>query len=306
MVMDVDTDVLRWFQEVADGHTVTEVSEVYRVSQPAVSRALGRLEKELGTALLRRSGRVLRLTLAGVTFKRHVDALIHDLDDGIAAVNQLVDPQTGTVNVAFQASLGAWLVPELVAAFRADHPQVRFTLTPSDDVLGSSMVAEGQVDVEFTSRRPGNPAVTWRRLFSEPLLLATPPGHPLGSRPTVWLAAAAEEDFIVLPRPWALRGLTDRLCASAGFEPRVAFEAQDLSTIRGFVAAGAGVAVLPAMGENPAQRLPGAPALTEIADPGALRDIGVSWPRERRLLPAAEQFRRHVVSSIRRSAQAEP
>jgi DNA-binding transcriptional LysR family regulator len=300
----METDVLRWFQQVADGHTVTEVSEVYRVSQPGVSRALARLEKDVGTALFRKSGRVLRLTLAGATFKRHVDALMHDLDDGIAAVNQLVDPETGTAHVAFQLSLGSWLVPDMLAGFRALHPQVTFRLTHSDDTLGSSMIAEGRVDVEFTSRRPHNPAVTWRRLFSEPLLLATPPGHPLGGQPSVWLAAAAEEDFVVLPRPWALRELTDQLCVGAGFEPRIAFEAQDLTTVRGLVAAGLGVAVLPAMGENPAERLPGAPALSEIADPGALRDIGLSWPRERRLLPAADLFRRYVVSSVRRPAQA--
>jgi DNA-binding transcriptional LysR family regulator len=300
----VETDVLRWFQEVADGTTVTEVSEVHRVSQPAVSRALARLEKEVGTALFRKSGRVLRLTLAGVTFKRHIDALIHNLDDGIAAVNQLVDPETGTVDVAFQLSLGSWLVPETVAGFRTAHPHVHFRLTHSDDTLGSSMVADGRVDMEFTSRRPRNPAVTWRRLFSEPLLLATPPGHPLGRQPTVWLAAAAEEDFIVLPRLWALRGLTDQLCAGAGFQPRVAFEAEDLSTVRGFVAAGLGVAVLPAMGENPAERLPGAPTLTEIADPRAFRDIGVSWSAERRLLPAAELFRRYAISSVRRPTQS--
>ena len=91
----MDTDALRWFQQVADGVTVTEVSEVDGVSQPGVSRALARLEREVGTPLLRRSGRVLRMTQAGSAFKRHVDALLHQLDDGLAAVSQLVDPETG-------------------------------------------------------------------------------------------------------------------------------------------------------------------------------------------------------------------
>lgn len=83
----MDTDALRWFQQVADGVTVTEVSEVEGISQPGVSRALARLERELGTPLLRRSGRTLRMTHAGSAFKRHVDALLHQLDDGFAAVN---------------------------------------------------------------------------------------------------------------------------------------------------------------------------------------------------------------------------
>ena len=80
--MGMDTDALRWFQLVADGYTVTEVSDVFGVSQPGVSRALARLEQEVGTPLLRRSGRVLRMTHAGTAFKRHVDNLVNDLDDG--------------------------------------------------------------------------------------------------------------------------------------------------------------------------------------------------------------------------------
>ena len=61
----MDTDALRWFQQVADGTTVTEVSELERVTQSGVSRALTRLEAEVGTPLLRKSGRTLRMTHAG-------------------------------------------------------------------------------------------------------------------------------------------------------------------------------------------------------------------------------------------------
>ena len=94
--MGVDTDALRWFQLVADGHTVTDVGAVEHVTQSGVSRALARLEAEVGTPLLRRSGRTLRMPPAGAAFKHHVDALLHQLDDGLAAVQQLIDPETGT------------------------------------------------------------------------------------------------------------------------------------------------------------------------------------------------------------------
>ena len=82
--MYVDTDAVRWFQQVADGMTVTEVSELERVTQSGVSRALTRLQLEVGTPLLRRSGRTLRMTHAGSAFKRHVDAMLFQLDDGPA------------------------------------------------------------------------------------------------------------------------------------------------------------------------------------------------------------------------------
>ena len=101
---------------------MTEVSDVFGVSQPGVSRALARLEQEVGTPLLRRSGRVLRMTHAGAAFKRHVDSLVNDLDDGLAAVDELVDPEGGVVTLAFPLSLGSWLVPGLIRAFRQRPP----------------------------------------------------------------------------------------------------------------------------------------------------------------------------------------
>ena len=79
-------------------------------------------------SLLRRSGRTLRMTHAGAVFKPHLDAMLHHFDDGIAAVSQLIDPDTGAVVLAFQQSLGTWLVPDLVRSFRAARPGVGFRL----------------------------------------------------------------------------------------------------------------------------------------------------------------------------------
>ena len=152
--MNVDTDSLRWFQQVAEGITVTEVSELSAVTQPGVSRALRRLEAELGTPLLHRSGRRLQMTQAGEIFKRHVNTLLHQLDDGIAAIGQLIEPDTGTVAVAFQQSLGTWLVPDLVRTFRAARPGVRFQLTQVRDELHSAALDGGQADLEIGTRGP--------------------------------------------------------------------------------------------------------------------------------------------------------
>src|ERR1700735_4954834 len=122
----MDTDVLRWFKLVAEGATVTEVSEAEMVTQSGVSRALARLEAQVGTPLLERAGRTLRLTRTGEVFKPHVDRLLADLQAGLDAVAQSVAPETGTVAVAFPQSLGSWLVPDPLGSFRAAHPRAWF------------------------------------------------------------------------------------------------------------------------------------------------------------------------------------
>jgi len=293
--MDMDTDALRWFQQVADGTTVTEVSELEAITQSGVSRALARLEAEVGTALLRRSGRTLRMTHAGSVFKRHVDALLHQLDDGIAAVNQLIEPDTGTVALAFQHSLGTWLVPDLVRSFRATHPDVGFQLTQVRDELHSAALDDGQADLEIGTRRRRDPALHTRQVAMEPLRMALPRDHRLAKQQRIRLAEVSEELFVSLRPAAALRNLTDELCEAAGFRPAVIFEGDDLSTVRGFVAAGLGVAIVPAPRAGSPEAAAGPVLYRQILEPRAAREICLTWSAERRLLPAAELFRQHVI-----------
>ncbi len=294
----MDTESLRWFQLVADGYTVTEVAEVFDVSQPGVSRALARLEQEVGTALLRRSGRVLRMTHAGVAFKRHVDSLVNDLDDGLAAVSELLDPQGGVVTLAFPLSLGSWLVPGLIRDFLRDRPRVRVVLertSVGEPGRVSSLLATRRADVELTAHRVLQPDVGWARVLVEPLVLAVAPGHPLAGRGPVSLREVAAEPFVMRTAPSMMRSQTLELCAGAGFEPDIAFEAEDLPTVRGLVAAGLGVAVVPAMG-LPAPTTFARTRLLPLSDAGAQREVGLAWLSGRPLLPSAEAFRRFVLS----------
>ena len=289
----METQGLRWFQQVADGATVTEVSDLEHISQPGLSRALARLEAEVGTPLLRRQGRTLRLTEAGAAFKRHVDTALHELDDGLAAVEQLLDPETGVVGAAFERSMGTWLLPQLVQSFRRNHPGIRIRLHHSPEDAGSA-------DVQLTSRRPSEPGRHWQRLLSEPLVLVVRPGHRLASVGLLPLASAGGEPFVVLRGPSPFRELHDSLLAGAGVEPDIAFEADDLGTVQAFVAAGLGVALVPASAVADRCEAVG------LADPGARREIGLVWSRTRRMLPAAVLFRDHVLAQAARGHLAVP
>ncbi|GAA1158616.1 LysR substrate-binding domain-containing protein [Ornithinicoccus hortensis] len=295
----METRDLRWFQQVADGSTVTELSDLEGTTQPGISRALARLDREVGTPLLHRSGRTLRMTHAGAAFKRHVDALLHELDDGLAAVHQLVDPETGTVTLAFHPSLGTWLVPDLVSSFRADHPDVRFQLLPRSDATIATVGTRSGVDMELSTVRPHTGDAEWRGLLEEPLVLAVPAGHRL-ARATqadgpIDLAEAADEPFVLLHPGSLLRQTTLDLCTRAGFTAYPAFECEDLATVRAFVAAGLGVAVVPR--PAPYAEPPGGPVRhLPLGDRFAVREVGLAWSPERRMLPAARLFHEHMLA----------
>jgi DNA-binding transcriptional LysR family regulator len=331
----VDTDVLRWFQRVAEGATVTEVSEEEMVTQSGVSRALARLEQQAGTPLLEKSGRTLRLTGAGQVFKPHVDRALAHLRGGLDAVAQFISPETGTVAVAFPQSLGSWLVPDLLGSFRAVHPDVSFRLTHVRDELHGLPLDGGAADLEIGTRRfrtgpqdmrPGDLLVHIQHIATEPLRLALPRTHRLAGPqaspraasavpsvdgapstaavpavpgvPGIRLADVAAEPFIALRTGSALRKLGDDLCAAAGFRPRVVFEGDDLSNVRGLVAAGLGVAIVPATRAGSPVAGEGPVLYPPILDAGAERSIYLTWPADRALLPAVELFRAHVIDMV--------
>lgn len=283
----MDVAVLRWFQLVADGATVTEVSDLEFTSQPTISRALTRLSDEVGTPLLHREGRLLKLTRAGAAFKRHVDAVLHHLDDGLAAVAQLMDPERGTVVLAYQASLGAWLVPQLVADFQAEHPEVRLELRS----LRDERTPATEPDLELSTRQL--PDRQWRVLLREPIRVVLPPGHPLTGRQEIPVEELAGEPLVMMRASSQLRLATDALFAAAGVRPRIAHEVDDLPSLYGYVAAGLGIALAP--------ERPGEVVLRDL--PGRVfRDVGLSWATDRPLLPAAVLFRDHVLHNAHRLA----
>ena len=290
---------MRWFQQVADGATVTEVSDLEMVSQPGVSRALARVERSVGAPLLYRSGRTLRMTAAGVAFKAHVDALLHQLDDGLAAVQQLVDPETGTVRLAFQPSLGSWLVPDLVRSFRVDHPDIRIQPQSKAEEHAPVVGVGSEIDLELSTWRPPHQGFSWRSLAREPLRLLVPADHRLAGRTPLPLGEAAEEPFVMIRSTSLLREQSVELCRRAGFSPQVAFVVDDLPTIGGYVAAGLGVAIVPAVWESAA--VPSSARLRhlELSDKEAWRDVGMAWSTQRRMLPAAALFRDHILRRAR-------
>jgi len=195
-----------------------------------------------------------------------------------------------------------------VRSFRARHPGVQFRLTQVRDELHGLPLDGGIADLEIGTRRfrtrpedmrPGDLPVRTEPIGTEPLRLALPRAHRLAERGRIRLKDVAREPFIALKPTSALRKLADDLCRQAGFSPAIVFEGDDLTNLRGLVAAGLGVAVVPApRAVTPEAAADGPVRYLEIADAGAMRDIYLTWSAERPLLPAAELFREHVVSRV--------
>ncbi|WP_461122792.1 LysR family transcriptional regulator [Saccharothrix stipae] len=271
----------------ADEH-VTHAADAVGVPQPTVSRWLAALGTSLGAPVVVRSGRRVRLTRAGRLLCEAADRALTALEAGQRAATEEVSPERGVVALGFLHLLGRSLVPTLVSSFREDHPSVRFRLVQNSrqDILAD--LVDGVVDLALVSPPPTDPAFAHAVVREEELILVVPPGHRLAGRASVAVAELAGEEFVGLEPGYGLRQITDDLCAAAGFAPALAFEGQETETVRGLVAAGLGVALLP-HADSPS----GLPEIPLI--PRAAREIALAWLAEAPLPPAVRAFRDHAL-----------
>ncbi|MFJ6719348.1 LysR family transcriptional regulator [Streptomyces sp. NPDC091259] len=282
---------LAYFVAVARHEHVTRAAQELGVPQSTLSRAMVRLEQDLSVTLFARKGRTVALTTAGRTFLASARRALGEIARAAESVQQDADPASGKVAFGFLHTLGSETVPGLIRAFRADHPRIRFSLVQNYGEAMLERLRAGELDLCLTSPVPDAPDLVARRLDEQRLRLVVPDDHRLAGRKRVRLAEAAEETFVTLEPGYGLRRITDDLCAEAGFTPRVAFEGEEAETLRGLVAAGLGVALLP----PPAVARPGVVELTVTA-PRAIREIGVAWRDGHPDTPPVAEFKRFLLS----------
>ncbi|MER5290860.1 LysR substrate-binding domain-containing protein [Streptomyces pharetrae] len=282
---------LAYFAGVARTEHVTRAAQEMNVPQSTLSRAMVRLEQDLGVELFARRGRTVALTPAGRTFLTSVERALAEIERAAEEVRADADPATGKVAFGFLHTMGTETVPGLIRAFRAEHPRVRFSLVQNYGEAMLERMRAGELDLCLTSPVPDAPDLVARRLDEQKLRLVVPADHRLAARKRVRLAEAADESFVTLEPGYGLRRITDALCAEAGFRPKVAFEGEEAETLRGLVAAGLGVALLP----PPAVPRPGVAELTVTA-PRAAREIGVAWMAGTVDTPPVAAFKKFLLS----------
>jgi DNA-binding transcriptional LysR family regulator len=290
----VEWQQLEYFHTVARLQHMTLASEALAISQPALSRAIGRLERELGVPLFERNGRSIALNRYGRLFLRRADRMLKEFAEGKQELEDLLHPERGELSLGFLHTLGVQSVPDLIKAFRDDHPDIRFQLHQNSTQYLLDQLASGDVDLVLASPRETKLQIRWAELWSEELFVVVPNGHRLAGSGSIQLEDIRGEPIISFKQGYGLRKITDKLFQEAGFSPDIRFEGEEAHTIAGLVAAGLGVAILPEM-----KGIDSGLTLLSVRNPGCRRAIGIAWMEGRYLSPAAERFRQFVIDYIR-------
>ncbi|MFC7548074.1 LysR family transcriptional regulator [Plantactinospora sp. GCM10030261] len=245
----MQTELLEVFRTVARHGSITAAAQELAYTQSAVSRQIATLEAEAGARLLDRLPRGVALTEEGRCLLPHAEAVLDRLTAArreLAAVRGLTG---GRLRVgAFPTSVAA-LVPRALAAFRDAYPKVELSLVEGRTPALVERLWAGDADVAVVSAAPDQHLDTARvdleHLLDERLLVAVPRTHRLARRRTVRLTELADDAFI------AGSATTEETLLRAslrpGFRPRVDIVAAEWTGKLGCVAAGLGVALLPAL-----------------------------------------------------------
>jgi DNA-binding transcriptional LysR family regulator len=247
----LDVRRMRVLREVAARGSFSGAAESLSFTQSAVSQHVAALEREAGTQLVERGRRGVRLTDAGQLLVGHADAILSRLECAEQELAALAGLRGGRLRLISFQSGGATLAPRAVAAFHAEHPEVELSLQEAEPEQAAARLRAAEADMALVYDHPamnepfGDLELT--HLLDDAYEALLPAGHRLAGRRRVRLADLADEPWICSTDHCGCRLITETVCREAGFDPRVAFEADETSAAQALVAAGVGVTIMPGL-----------------------------------------------------------
>jgi len=241
---------LRYFVAVAEELHFTRAAERLHIGQPPLSQQIQMLEEEVGARLLDRSRRWVRLTEAGKLFLDDARRILALAADAAETARLAERGAVGRLRIGFTSSTPLTEVfNKAVNAYRRQFPAVTLNFTEMSTLRQIDALRDRSIDLGFI--RPPEfelpPDIAVQSLRHDPLVLVMPVNHPLVRRRAVAIAELAEFAFVTFRADagTGVQVLVQRLCREAGFEPKIAMQAGEGSTLIGLVAAGCGIAILP-------------------------------------------------------------
>ncbi|SIS52011.1 LysR family transcriptional regulator [Alicyclobacillus vulcanalis] len=284
---------LEYFVAVAMHQSFRRAADAIRVSQPALSRSIQKLEGDLGAPLFVRTAQGVRLTPYGEAFLPHARQALAEVATGVRKVSELAGQERGTLQVGLIYSLGTRFLPDIIRSFTRSHPgvTVRLSEAPTQKLL--QQLDQGEIDIAFCTPQRA-PHLNCVEILREELVAIVPPDHALAQRASCRLTDLAHEPFVAYARESGIRHVIEKYCAEAGFAPRVAMEGVEDLTVAGLVAAGVGVAVVPL---NP--QLTQLPVRALKLQESCTRSVYMVWHAHTPLSPVARAF----ISFVKRMCQ---
>jgi DNA-binding transcriptional LysR family regulator len=275
----MDVRQLRYFIAVAEERHFGRAAERLHMAQPPLSQHIRRMEAEIGAPLFHRTTRRVELAPAGEALLERARRLLADLDVAVDDARRAARGEHGKLAIGFTGSATYSVLPAVTAAMRDELPGVHLTLhgemfTPAQ----VEALVEGSIDLAILRPPVHRSEIELEIMRRERLIAVLPAHHPLVEQPTVSVGDLADQPLVAYSPHFrsVLHDAVERTCDAHGFMPKVAIEVKETATMIAFVAAGLGVALVPASVAH--MRLSGA-VYRELQGASVPIELGLAWRR---------------------------
>lgn len=196
----LDTRQLCAFQELARCQSFTAAARALHVTQSAVSHSIKALESTLDITLFERQGKTVALTPAGAQFQTHANEILQRMQGAIDAVEALRRPGHGRLSIGATASISHAVLPSVLREFRETFPHYEITITTENTRELLAKLVANVIDVAVGMEMKGASAYHFDPLFTDRIVMAMAPAHPLADLSTITVEHLLHEDFVVYSR----------------------------------------------------------------------------------------------------------
>lgn len=275
--LDMELRHLRYFVAVADTCHFGQAAEQLHIAQPALSYAIRQLENELDATLFTRTTRRVSLTPAGEFLRAEAGRILAGVDEAERGVRRIAAGRTGLLRLGMTGTAAFSHLPRIARIVRRELPGVALDIR--SDVLTPDQcegLRSGALDVGVLRPPAVGEDIEIRPIDLEQLVLAVSADHRLAVEPVVAMADLRSEPFVGYASPdSAVNHAVARSCRSAGFVPHREYSAPSTAVLLALVAAGLGVAVVPASVR--ALALHGV-VFRDLTDSGTI-ELALAWRR---------------------------
>jgi len=246
--LDLDRAVtlrqLRTFKTVADLNSFSLAANRLKLSQPSVSYQVKELEEAIGLPLLDRLGKRVQLTEAGTLLYGYARRMLDVLDDATVALEEMRGIKRGTLRVGASTTVGIYLLPAALGAFKKLHPGLVISLEIGTRARVQEQVQRNELDLAVVGPALKDPDLAIVPFLSDELVVIAPAGHPLAGRRGLSLKELSDQPFVMREAASGSRWSLEKAARKEGVRLIVAMELGSNGAIKHAVESGLGLAVI--------------------------------------------------------------
>ncbi|MDQ0150537.1 LysR family transcriptional regulator [Eubacterium multiforme] len=284
---------LEYFKMLAETKNFTIASSKLLITQPALSKSILKLEKELEIDLFEREGRNIKITESGEVFLKYVELALFNIEKGIEEINNIQKNNERKIIISSTECIGSTFVPFILSDFLNKNPDVKFQFDNGSTLEILNSLNKGDIDlaffddINFIDNYPELKAVLVKK---EKYVLIVPKGHRLSNRMEVSLKELKEESFIILNNN--LKNKRISYSELIGYTPKISVEPNKASMLMGLVSAGAGITIVPYTPSISTSKI----SIINIKEDIGYKTIYMAWNKEKCKNNTIKDFRDYIIN----------